>query len=336
MPEAVTRRGPSRRWVSAPLCESMASLKKFVAIWMATAPSRVASGERQIEGPAEFPCQHAAHPHRHDRRRQRFRARGQHAGFQGGNGHARSGNQSDGCGNPDFLKFPDTGGLTSRRRRLEFAPRAARRTDFKNLYRGHSHEQTHLSALQAHPETTIRLPRPHGHQSRPRHPPPPPPERPQAPRSQGRRDSTSAVTRRSTAEFPRPRRYGCHQQPSHATPAEIQHDGPRGLRAGQDHRSGESRPVCHFKHLGRSLARLAAHRLHHHQTRRQKAHDRNLLRRRFRALVQAHAPDFPEIRRFLVTIARPGAAQATFAELEADWLRQARRLGLFPRPEEKP
>lgn len=67
-----------------------------------------------------------------------------------------------------------------------------------------------------------------------------------------------------------------------------------------------------------------------------KAHDRNLLRRRFRALVQAHAPEFSEIRRFLVTIARPGAAQATFAELEADWLRQARRLGLFPRPEEKP
>ena len=67
-----------------------------------------------------------------------------------------------------------------------------------------------------------------------------------------------------------------------------------------------------------------------------KAHDRNLLRRRFRALVQAHAPEFAEIRRFLVTIARPGAAQATFAELEADWLRQARRLGLLPRPEEKP
>ena len=67
-----------------------------------------------------------------------------------------------------------------------------------------------------------------------------------------------------------------------------------------------------------------------------KAHDRNLLRRRFRALVQAHAPGFSETRRFLVTIARPGAAQATFAELEADWLRQARRLGLISHPEEKP
>ena len=65
------------------------------------------------------------------------------------------------------------------------------------------------------------------------------------------------------------------------------------------------------------------------------AHDRNLLRRRFRAFVQAHAPGFTEIRRFLVTIARPGASQASFAELEADWLRQARRLGLFPKTEEK-
>lgn len=67
-----------------------------------------------------------------------------------------------------------------------------------------------------------------------------------------------------------------------------------------------------------------------------KAHDRNLLRRRFRALVQAHAPAFSENRRFLVTIARPGAASATFAELEADWLRQARRLGLLARPDEQP
>ena len=67
-----------------------------------------------------------------------------------------------------------------------------------------------------------------------------------------------------------------------------------------------------------------------------KAHDRTLLRRRFRALVQTHAPAFSEIHRYLVTIARPGAAQATFAELEADWLRQARRLGLFPRSPELP
>jgi ribonuclease P protein component len=64
-----------------------------------------------------------------------------------------------------------------------------------------------------------------------------------------------------------------------------------------------------------------------------KAHDRVLLRRRFRSLVQNYAPEFPEIRRYLVTIARQGAATATFAELEADWVKQARRLGLLPRPE---
>jgi ribonuclease P protein component len=60
-----------------------------------------------------------------------------------------------------------------------------------------------------------------------------------------------------------------------------------------------------------------------------KAHDRNLLRRRFRAMVRTHAPRFADLKRYLVTIARPGAATATFAELEADWLRQAGRLGLF-------
>jgi ribonuclease P protein component len=60
-----------------------------------------------------------------------------------------------------------------------------------------------------------------------------------------------------------------------------------------------------------------------------KAHDRNLLRRRFRYLIQSHAQRFEQLSRFLVTIARPGAATATFSELEADWLKQAKRLGLF-------
>ena len=67
-----------------------------------------------------------------------------------------------------------------------------------------------------------------------------------------------------------------------------------------------------------------------------KAHDRVLLRRRFRHLVRTHAPAFADPKRYLVTIARPGAAAASFAELEADWLRQARRLGLFPRTPEPP
>jgi ribonuclease P protein component len=59
-----------------------------------------------------------------------------------------------------------------------------------------------------------------------------------------------------------------------------------------------------------------------------KAHERNKLRRRLRCLVQDHAPGFADSRRYLVTIARPGAAAASFAELQADWLRQTRRLGL--------
>lgn len=60
-----------------------------------------------------------------------------------------------------------------------------------------------------------------------------------------------------------------------------------------------------------------------------KAHERVLLRRRFRALVRENAPAFADQRRFLITIARPGACRATFAELSKDWLQQARRLGLF-------
>jgi ribonuclease P protein component len=61
-----------------------------------------------------------------------------------------------------------------------------------------------------------------------------------------------------------------------------------------------------------------------------KAHDRNRIRRRLRACLQAHAESFTDPKRFLVTIARPGAAEASFAELEADWLAQCKRLKLFP------
>ena len=60
-----------------------------------------------------------------------------------------------------------------------------------------------------------------------------------------------------------------------------------------------------------------------------KAHERNRLRRRLRAVVQGHAENFSDLRRFLVTIARPGAASASFEELEADWVKQATRLQLF-------
>ena len=60
-----------------------------------------------------------------------------------------------------------------------------------------------------------------------------------------------------------------------------------------------------------------------------KAHDRNRLRRRFREIVRRHAPELADSRRYLVTIPRPGAAAASFADLEKDWLKQAARLGLI-------
>ena len=60
-----------------------------------------------------------------------------------------------------------------------------------------------------------------------------------------------------------------------------------------------------------------------------KAHDRNLLRRRLRAIVQRHAARLADPKRLLVAIPRPGSATATFAELEEDWLRQVKRLGLL-------
>lgn len=60
-----------------------------------------------------------------------------------------------------------------------------------------------------------------------------------------------------------------------------------------------------------------------------KAHDRNLLRRRIRAILQRHGDRIADPRRLLVTIPRPGSAAAPFEELESDWLRQAKRLGLL-------
>ncbi|MFK7852286.1 MAG: ribonuclease P protein component [Akkermansiaceae bacterium] len=61
-----------------------------------------------------------------------------------------------------------------------------------------------------------------------------------------------------------------------------------------------------------------------------KAHDRNKIRRRLRHCLQKHAPDFTDPKRFLVTIARPSAQSASFSELEADWLKQCKRLKLLP------
>ena len=61
-----------------------------------------------------------------------------------------------------------------------------------------------------------------------------------------------------------------------------------------------------------------------------KAHDRNKIRRRLRHCLQAHAPDFSDPKRFLVTIARPTAKSASYSELETDWLKQCKRLKLIP------
>ncbi|WP_052573251.1 ribonuclease P protein component [Haloferula sp. BvORR071] len=63
-----------------------------------------------------------------------------------------------------------------------------------------------------------------------------------------------------------------------------------------------------------------------------KAHDRNLLRRRLRSIVQRHGHLLADPKRLLVAIPRAGSAAASFAELEADWLKQVKRLGLLSRP----
>jgi ribonuclease P protein component len=60
-----------------------------------------------------------------------------------------------------------------------------------------------------------------------------------------------------------------------------------------------------------------------------KAHDRNLLRRRIRAILQLHGERIADPKRLLVTIPRPGSATASYADLETDWLKQAKRLGLL-------
>ena len=63
-----------------------------------------------------------------------------------------------------------------------------------------------------------------------------------------------------------------------------------------------------------------------------KAHDRNRVRRRIRSILSRHGDALQNPRRFLVTIPRPGCAEASHAALEKDWLKQARRLALLPQP----
>lgn len=61
-----------------------------------------------------------------------------------------------------------------------------------------------------------------------------------------------------------------------------------------------------------------------------KAHDRNLIRRRFRAILQKYLDQVGDPLRYIVVIARYNTIQASFAELEKDWYRQAKRLNILP------
>lgn len=63
-----------------------------------------------------------------------------------------------------------------------------------------------------------------------------------------------------------------------------------------------------------------------------KAHQRNLLRRQFRSIVQNHGERI-DPHYYIVTIARWRAVEASYEELEKDWLKQASKLGIL-KPEE--
>ena len=59
-----------------------------------------------------------------------------------------------------------------------------------------------------------------------------------------------------------------------------------------------------------------------------KAVTRNLLRRRFREIIRKWGDNLPP-EQMVVTIARWRASQATFQQLEADWIKTAKRLGIW-------
>ncbi len=85
------------------------------------------------------------------------------------------------------------------------------------------------------------------------------------------------------------------------------------------------------------LSTLSDEPLHHHLagvivTRKVgNAVTRNLLRRRIHHILAKHL-DSIEGKRYIVTILRWRAPEASFEELEADWLKQARRLGILTTP----
>lgn len=59
-----------------------------------------------------------------------------------------------------------------------------------------------------------------------------------------------------------------------------------------------------------------------------KAVTRNKIRRRLRSIVSKHG-DKLDSRRYIVLIARRRAAEASFQQLEGDWLRLADQLGIL-------
>ena len=59
-----------------------------------------------------------------------------------------------------------------------------------------------------------------------------------------------------------------------------------------------------------------------------KAVTRNKIRRRLRSILSKHG-DRVESGRYLVMVARHRAGEADFRQLEADWLRLAKRLGIL-------
>lgn len=59
-----------------------------------------------------------------------------------------------------------------------------------------------------------------------------------------------------------------------------------------------------------------------------KAHERNAFRRKIRAIVQKHGEHLRSDA-YIVTIARWRAPEASFIELEKEWLRLANKLGIL-------
>jgi ribonuclease P protein component len=67
-----------------------------------------------------------------------------------------------------------------------------------------------------------------------------------------------------------------------------------------------------------------------------KAHDRNLVRRRLRSIVQHDLARITDPLRYLVLIARYNAVSASFSELQQDWAKLTARVGLCTPPANSP